>query len=73
MIAPRVFTAPVGFDAEIEIKGSQEVSQHFFINDDSFKNSLLIFEDRILRGTCKKERLIIKIQSALVEKIAVSR
>ena len=73
LIAPRVFTAPVGFDAEIEIKGSQEVSQHFFINDDSFKNSLLIFEDRILRGTCKKERLIIKIQSALVEKIAVSR
>ena len=72
LIVPRVFTAPAGFDADLEVKENQEVSQHFSISDNSFKNSLLMFKDSILKENDRKGKMIaIQIQSDLIEKIAI--
>lgn len=72
LIVPRVFTAPAGFGADLEVKENQEVSQHFSISDNSFKNSLLMFKDNILKENDRKGKMIaIQIQSDLIEKIAI--
>ena len=71
IIAPRIFTAPDGFEAPVIIKDSQNTIEKT-ASDDQFKKIVMMFErcinDKLTRDNIMNE---IAVQSVLVEKTRI--